>query len=69
MEQYGKLIVASGVDKARLTYVASELFDNGIIEQDKDKVRVLLGFIEKDLEDAQLTADCKDEAWLFGLID
>lgn len=69
LEPYGKLIVECGVDKSRLTFVASELFDNGIIEQDKNKVRVLLKFIEEDLQDTELTADCKDEAWMFGLID
>lgn len=69
LEPYGKLIVNSGVDEARLTFVVQELFDTAIIEQNKEKVKTLLKFMEEDLQDPILTADAKDEAWMFGLID
>jgi hypothetical protein len=69
LEPYGKLIVDSGVDEARLNFVTMELFDIAIMKQDKEKVATLLKFIEHDLQDPMLLADSKDEAWMFGLIN
>ena len=68
LDTYGKLIVNSGVDKARLNFVTMELFDIAIVEQNKSKIATLLKFIEEDLQDEILLADSKDEAWMFGLI-
>jgi hypothetical protein len=69
LEPYGKLIVDSGVDVARLNFVTMELFDIAIMEQNKEKIASLLKFIENDLQDEILLADSKEEAWMFGLID
>jgi hypothetical protein len=69
LEPYGKLIVDSGVDEARLNFVTIELFDTAIIEQSKEKVAIMLKFMKEALQDEMLLADSKDEAWMFGLID
>lgn len=69
LEPYGNIIVKCGIAVNRIKYVIAELFDTAIIEQDKQKVKILINFVENDLKDTELTAEYKDEAWMFGLIN